>query len=143
MPRHVLARAVIVRDGRVLLIQRSDAEELGPGQWQCPAGTQEAGETIEETLAREVREETGFVVTDRRPLGETATVLPRDGARHEWTQHDFLVAALGDAVTLSHEHQAFEWSPLDEAAGRVDLSPQVRVALERAIEAIRAGGDLG
>ena len=88
-----------------------------------------------------MREETGLVVTTGRPLGETVTVFNRDGTEQEWTQHDFLVAARGHTVTLSVEHQASEWKPLDEAAQKADLPPQVRVALERAIAAIRSGSD--
>lgn len=142
MKQHALARAVIVRGGCVLLIQRSESEELAPGRWQCPGGTQEIGKTIEKTLAREVHEETGLVVTACRPLGKTVTVLSRGGVEHEWTQHDFLAEARGHSVALSEEHQAFEWKPIGEAARQGDLTPEARTALRHAIAAIRSGGSL-
>jgi 8-oxo-dGTP pyrophosphatase MutT (NUDIX family) len=50
----VRAGALIVRDGRVLL-NRLRGDET----WMLPGGTGEFGETVEETLRRELREELG------------------------------------------------------------------------------------
>ncbi len=55
----------VVRDeaGRVLLIQRSDDHT-----WALPAGTMELGESLTECAIREVREETGLIVTACTPF---------------------------------------------------------------------------
>lgn len=70
--------AVLVHQGRVLLIRR--AQEPLRGRWVVPGGTVELGETLEDAVVREVREETGISV---RPL-EVMTVFDRierrDGA---------------------------------------------------------------
>lgn len=50
--------AVLVRDGRVLLVKRNI--EPGFGEWGLPAGFMEWGESPEESLQREVLEETGM-----------------------------------------------------------------------------------
>ena len=52
--------AVIVQDGRVVLIKRR-FEPLA-GQWSLPGGTLELGETLEAGVAREIFEETGLEV---------------------------------------------------------------------------------
>ncbi len=59
--RHVLRRPVVgicaagrTRDGRWLLIRRGDT-----GQWALPGGTLEWGETLRESVVREVTEEAG------------------------------------------------------------------------------------
>ena len=52
--------AVIVRDGKVVLIRRR-YEPLA-GQWSLPGGTLELGETLEAGTAREMLEETGLIV---------------------------------------------------------------------------------
>jgi 8-oxo-dGTP diphosphatase len=54
---------VVVRDGKVLLIRRG--KEPLKGRWVIPGGTVELGETLQEAVVREVREETGIEVRAR------------------------------------------------------------------------------
>lgn len=54
-PLQVVA-AVIERDGRILICQRS-RNGRHPLQWEFPGGKVEPGETVQEALARELREE--------------------------------------------------------------------------------------
>lgn len=60
----------IVRDdgGRVLLCRMPPDRGVFPGQWGLPGGGVEPGESIEEALAREVREELGVSVVSAKPL---------------------------------------------------------------------------
>ena len=54
----VVAAAVVVREGRVLLTQRKTGTHLA-GAWEFPGGKVEAGEDPREALRRELREEIG------------------------------------------------------------------------------------
>jgi 8-oxo-dGTP diphosphatase len=63
-----IAAAVIVNDGRVLMVRRRVKE--GQLSWQFPAGEVEPGETGEEAAVRETREEVGLEVTAIESLGE-------------------------------------------------------------------------
>jgi 8-oxo-dGTP diphosphatase len=54
-------------DGRLLLIKRG--HEPGAGLWSLPGGRVEPGETDQQAVAREVREETNLTVECRRLLG--------------------------------------------------------------------------
>jgi ADP-ribose pyrophosphatase YjhB (NUDIX family) len=59
------ASAVVVDDhGRILLHRRTDN-----GLWSIPGGAMEPGESIADTVVREVREETGFDVVPERIVG--------------------------------------------------------------------------
>lgn len=51
---------IIVRNGKVLLGKRKNAH--GEGSWCFPGGHMEAGETLQATAKREVKEETGMSV---------------------------------------------------------------------------------
>lgn len=63
-----VAAAVVVHEGRVLLVRRRVAE--GQLSWQFPAGKVERGETGEVAAVRETKEETGLHVTVVTLLGE-------------------------------------------------------------------------
>jgi 8-oxo-dGTP diphosphatase len=66
--RAAIAAAIIVIDGRLLLVRR--AVEEGALVWQFPAGKVEPGESAEDAAVREAREETGLTVRAVRRLGE-------------------------------------------------------------------------
>lgn len=62
----LLAAAVIVHDepgGRVLLLQRGERAKFAPGLWDLPTGKSDPGEPVTVTAVRELREETGLVVS--------------------------------------------------------------------------------
>ncbi len=63
-----IAAAVIVVDGRLLLVRRAVSE--GALVWQFPAGKVEPGESAEDAAVREAGEETGLTVRAVRRLGE-------------------------------------------------------------------------
>ena len=67
--------AVIVHEGRVVLVKRR-FEPLA-GEWSIPGGAVEAGETLEACVAREMAEETGFVV-EVGPVVEVLDRITRD-----------------------------------------------------------------
>ena len=71
-----VAAAVIRRGGRVLLTRRPPGGPLGL-QWEFPGGKIERGETVQQALVREIREELGVEV---RPF-EVLEV-----ARHDYPQ---------------------------------------------------------
>lgn len=113
------------RDLQVLLLERSSH----PGYWQSVTGSQEAGETLPETAAREVAEETGIVapltVLMDWHLVNTFEIFPE--WRHRYApgithneEHVFsLQVSAGQAIHLSpDEHLNYVWLPWQNAADR-------------------------
>jgi 8-oxo-dGTP pyrophosphatase MutT (NUDIX family) len=70
-------------DHRIVLVTCNGTE------WSHPGGSVEPGETLEQTLEREVREEACARVTDRRYLG-CQRVEELDGERRAYYQTRFL-----------------------------------------------------
>ena len=71
--------AVVFRDDRVLLIKRGKPPRMG--DWSLPGGMQEIGETVFEAAAREVREETGVMISDIALIDVVDSITRDDDAR--------------------------------------------------------------
>lgn len=108
-----IAAAVIVHDGKVLLVKRRVSE--GSLSWQFPAGAVEAGESAEDAAVRETREETGLTVEASKVLGER--VHPNTGRTMIYVATQLLA---GDAhVADDEELEEFAWTSLGQLANYV------------------------
>lgn len=67
----------MIHEGRVLLIKRG--KEPLKGRWLVPGGTVELGETLEDAIVREVREETGLEVRPREVVLVFDRIEHREG----------------------------------------------------------------
>jgi 8-oxo-dGTP diphosphatase len=126
--------AVVVSDGRVLLVRRG--HEPLKGEWSLPGGAVEVGETLRAAVAREVLEETGLEVD----VGLVVEVLDRivsdpDGrARYHYVLIDYLCRPVGGTLSCASDAEQAVWATCDELA-------HYRVA-ESAVAVIRKACDL-
>jgi mutator protein MutT len=130
--------AVVVQQGYVLLIQRG--QPPAQGLWTLPGGVIEVGETPEEAVVREVREETNLTVTVGG-IVEIVTKVFRDV--HNAVQYHYLIldylatcragAAL-PSVFLSPDADVTDvrWIPLGELSA-YDLTDGVLPVIQRGI----------
>ena len=110
---HAIAVKVqIWRDGKILIIRRAADDDYYAGYWDVPGGSLHNGETIDDGLRRETREETGLEVSRIRPL---TTWSHGEGDGFELGL-SFLATSETDAVTLSEEHTGFAWIEPDSIA---------------------------
>ena len=66
-PLQIVSVIVVIKcSKKYLLVQRHEADEVFPGKWQNVGGKVELGETIEEAIKREVKEEVGIRVKGRK-----------------------------------------------------------------------------
>jgi 8-oxo-dGTP diphosphatase len=66
---YVGVHGVIANRGRLLVLKRSDVMKYRPRTWDLPGGHLALGESSEEGLLREIKEETSLDVTIDRLLG--------------------------------------------------------------------------
>lgn len=120
--------AAILRGSTCLVAQRAESMRE-PGKWEFPGGKVETGETPEEALARELREE----------LGVTVRVGPHAGqGRAGAIVLDVYFASVLAGEPVAHEHARLAWLSADEletldwAEADVPIMRSVAARLRRA-----------
>jgi ADP-ribose pyrophosphatase YjhB (NUDIX family) len=113
--RGLAVDAVIVRDGKILLGKRGG--EPCKGMWATIGGFNEWGETLEETVAREVMEEAGLTVTACHLLN-----VYSDPARdpRQVVAVAYVVETTGEPVA-GDDIEEVKWVPLDEVPTELAL----------------------
>jgi mutator protein MutT len=71
----MVVAAVIERDGRILITRRRVGAHLG-GLWEFPGGKAESGESLEQALRREIREELDVDISVEAPIDTVAWQYP-------------------------------------------------------------------
>ena len=100
--------AVIVHEGRVLLVQRG--REPLKGRWSLPGGMVELGESLQAGVIREVEEETGLLV-EPVELIELLDRIHREGERirYHYVIADYLCRVTGGELKASSDADAVRW----------------------------------
>jgi len=111
----VAVTAIIVRDDTVLLLKRSADKAHLPGYWDPCSGRMESGETPEQAVVREAREETGLDVEPLRVLDTFHFFYGPE--REEFVGMTFLCQPNDGDVVLSAEHSEARWVKLTEIDG--------------------------
>ena len=89
--------AVIPYPGnKILLIKRNTIPFKG--YWALPGGRMDPGETVEQTIVREVKEETGLDVTIVRKVGEYVEKGVKDDVDYEYYPTCFVVKPIGGEI---------------------------------------------
>jgi nucleoside triphosphatase len=116
----------IVRNprGEYLLCRMPDDRGVFPGEWGLPGGGVEPGETLEQALRREIREELGLELRDVEPLFFSEATYPKlftDGRRREIHMIFLLFECRAEPgeIRLSAEFDAAVWASPEDLASYV------------------------
>lgn len=129
-----IANAVLVDNDKVLLVQQR--KQSAYALWSFPGGHVESGETPEQAVYREVKEELGVTLVGAKPF-KTTTLKTADG---ELGLNTFTGNIDGSIVLNDDELMAYGWFSLDSL---VSMPDKLRdpVVLELAREVLgKTGG---
>lgn len=99
--------AIIVHNGKFFATQRGYGE--WKDWWEFPGGKMEVGETPEEALKREIREE----LTTEIDVGQLFTTVEYDYPKFHLTMHCYLCTIISGDLSLL-EHEDARWLAMDE-----------------------------
>jgi len=106
-------KALIINESHELLVLKNHK-----GFWDLPGGRVAKGETLEETLARELSEEVGIKINNAFYLGTALsniriTIGNLNAGLIIRLYH--VTAPSTEAIVLSDEHISFHWLPMESA----------------------------
>ena len=123
---------ILNESGRVLMIRRTDND-----LYAIPGGAQEIGETISQTVVREVREETGILVELTGLIGVYSdpghVIAFADGEVRQEFSLCFRARPVGGKLRTSGESNEVLWV---EPARLIDLNihPSMRLRIQHGLE---------
>jgi ADP-ribose pyrophosphatase YjhB (NUDIX family) len=128
--------ALIVENGRVVLIKRGKAPLLG--EWSIPGGMLELGETLRQGAEREAMEETGLVVRATELLGVFDRVVPDADGKivYHYVLIDFLCERISGDLHAGADAADAKWFTPEEVAKlplAEDTAGVVRAALVKRV----------
>jgi len=127
----VVAVTAFVQDdqGRLLMIRRTDND-----LYSIPGGAQDVGETIGQTVVREVKEETGIDVDPTDLIGiysDPAHVIAyTDGEVRQQFSICFRAHPIGGNLRTSTESSEVQWVNRDNLKS-LNIHPSIKLRIER------------
>jgi ADP-ribose pyrophosphatase YjhB (NUDIX family) len=100
------ASGIILQNKKILLLQRSNYTQNYPNFWGCPGGRAEKGETAEQNVIREVKEECN--------LDFTPTYILKTGVWQNRNYYRFLGNWIGEIKIQEEEVKDFGWFTFEE-----------------------------
>ena len=113
-PRASTAAFILNPKGELLVATRG--KEPAKGTLDLPGGFVDMGETVEQGMRREIKEETGLDVKEIQYLFSSPNVYMYSGMGVHTLDMDFLVPVHGDSVAVKAADDAAEalWIPISE-----------------------------
>jgi len=115
-------KAIIHKDGKYLLLKRSDKSNFFPGCWDFPGGKKESDETREKSIIREVKEETNLDIKLDRLTDE----ITFDINDHTINAFLYAIKSFDGKIKLNSEHTKYKWVEKQDAK-QMELSPFVEI----------------
>lgn len=105
---------IIGPEDRLFLARRGREARNERGRWEFPGGSIEFGETMENALVREVREEFGFEIVVDELLDVVDHIIPQE--HQHWISPTFLCRVKSGEPRILEPHKCDEigWFRLDE-----------------------------
>lgn len=123
---------VDIREGRALIAIIARRNRAGRVEWCLPKGHVEPGETLVETAAREVAEETGITGRVLIELGTIDYWFATSTKRVHKFVHHYLLEAMSGELSIENDpdHEAIDvaWMALDEVHQRLTFPNERRIA---------------
>lgn len=112
--RHVVA-VIVQRHQKIALFRRARRDIHDAGLWHCITGFIEPGNTANQQVYAELREETGLTANDLTSFNTGPQLKFNDEHGVQWVVHTFVVQTLRRRLVLDWEHDTYRWTAVPKA----------------------------
>lgn len=123
--RFVVGAVITNEKGEIFLAKRKKDDFMG-GIYEIPGGNAKKGESIYDTLVREIKEETNLDIKKVESYIDQFDYL--SGSCKKCRQFNFKVLVTGGPILLT-EHDSYKWIQLKDIDNEKEISPEVKHGL--------------
>lgn len=129
MKQHVATRAIIRKDGKTLLLRRSNGRENILGKYELPGGKIAYGEQPDDALQRCIKDATGLA-TQTTQLFDVLTYIDHDDRDTQYVFILYLVSLVsnGSKIRLGQNYDKYAWQKMADV-GQGDLTESTMLLL--------------
>ncbi len=113
---HITVKGIVIYRKKVLILKRQHPSTDGLGFWELPGGGLEYGETPQEALTRELKEETNLEIKIVKPVYTFTAIRPA----YQTVGIGFLCIPTNDHVQISQEHTDYKFVSSEELKSYLD-----------------------
>ena len=130
----------IYNNGKVLIVRRSKKEKFMTGYYDLPGGKVEFGETLEEALGREIKEEVNLIVKILKPYSYFSYITLKN------TRHTIDIQFIAKAkniknLKMSGAHDEYKWIKENEI-GKYKMSKERKKSIKEGFKELRSSASL-
>lgn len=125
---YVSQKAILFdKDGKILTMRRTKSAPSRPLFWDLPGGGIEAGEDLNESISREIKEETGLKIKNLEIIDAVGGF---NDCQEFWITLCYVAQLTSKNVILSYEHDDYKLVTADEFL-KLKISPKIKKFIER------------
>lgn len=124
-----IGAVIINAEGKFFLAKRGEGAQNERGKWEFPGGSMEFGETMAQTVKREVKEEYGITIKPLKPMLPIDHIIPHE--KQHWIAIGYLSKLVSGTPKILEPDKCVKigWFSLKEIK-KLPLSIAAKVALK-------------
>ncbi len=125
---HITVKAIVIYRRKILILKKVKPSTDGLGFWELPGGGIEYGETPQEALIRELKEETDLDIKIIKPVYTFTAIRPQ----YQTVGIGFLTIPTHDQVKISEEHTEYKFIEYEELRDYLDqrIYEDIEIAIQ-------------
>ena len=127
-------KAIIIKDGKILLIKKSANDINQPNKWDLPGGRKQQNESLDEQIKREVFEEVGLKISPKNIFDMWQFSILQEEKLINVVAVSRFCDITESYVELTEDIiSKYEWVTIDNNLLKYDFIPGIRQTIEKLI----------